>query len=303
MIYPGTDLKFKVTATIPDFSFAGNPFMIIVKNSFGRVRYRIGKSDCLFDSEGNCYFPMKCVAEGCYTAFFTGAVDDADFSGLQQRITDEQHLCDVGRRHCRDSRCQSDHQVSYERCYTRNVEGKVYLADKDGNLITTSDDQAIELSAASGQNASGDNSRCKLNMTGDEFKQLIEGHDPNGEVNTIPELMDAMKGIAEDTTVRDEIDGTLTEDDLENIFFEPVVTDIRVEVAEHVTLTATTKNISPTEAVTWRLSFDTTQMDISGKGAVLTLDAVQQAAFTAATTVTACLICSDYKSDVFIIKG
>ncbi len=56
-----------------------------------------------------------------------------------------------------------------------------------------------------------------MKMTGDEFLQLIEGREPNGEVNTIPEMMDAAHGISDDTTIKDEIEDEVQESDVERV--------------------------------------------------------------------------------------
>ena len=54
-------------------------------------------------------------------------------------------------------------------------------------------------------------------MTGDEFLKLIEGREPNSEINTIPELMDAMQGISDDRTVKEEIEDEIDEDTPERV--------------------------------------------------------------------------------------
>ena len=44
------------------------------------------------------------------------------------------------------------------------------------------------------------------------FKTLIEGKSEDGETNTVPEMIDAMKGInSEETTVKEEIEVTEVE--------------------------------------------------------------------------------------------
>ena len=52
MAYPGQDLKYRITVTKQDFSLAEDLFMIVVKNSWGRVIRKVMKTDCFFDSEG-----------------------------------------------------------------------------------------------------------------------------------------------------------------------------------------------------------------------------------------------------------
>ena len=58
--------------------------------------------------------------------------------------------------------------------------------------------------------------KIKMQMTGEEFLRLIEGRDPNGEVNTIPEMMAAMEGISDDETIKGEIQEEIDENDQEN---------------------------------------------------------------------------------------
>ena len=60
-------------------------------------------------------------------------------------------------------------------------------------------------------------------MTGEEFLLLVEGKNPNNEIDTLPELMDAMQGISDDTTVVEEIEEKQEEneagdDDIDEIF-------------------------------------------------------------------------------------
>ncbi len=69
--------------------------------------------------------------------------------------------------------------------------------------------------------------KVKLKMTGEQFLQLIEGKDPNGAVNTIPELMQVMTGVDDQETIpqriQDEIDDNeeeneATDSDIDEIF-------------------------------------------------------------------------------------
>ena len=49
-------------------------------------------------------------------------------------------------------------------------------------------------------------------MTGEEFKKLIEGRDPNGEINTLPEMLDAARGISDVETIKEEVEQQIEED-------------------------------------------------------------------------------------------
>ena len=53
-------------------------------------------------------------------------------------------------------------------------------------------------------------------MKGEEFLQLIEGKDPNGAVNTIPELMDVMQGVDDKETIPQKIQDEIDENEEEN---------------------------------------------------------------------------------------
>lgn len=44
-----------------------------------------------------------------------------------------------------------------------------------------------------------------MNMTGDEFRQLVEGKDPNQVIETIPEILDFLHGIEDGETLEDYI--------------------------------------------------------------------------------------------------
>ena len=48
-------------------------------------------------------------------------------------------------------------------------------------------------------------------LTGDQFKMLIEGHNPDGNIDTLPEMLDAAKGISDDTTIRKDVDDQIDE--------------------------------------------------------------------------------------------
>ena len=69
--------------------------------------------------------------------------------------------------------------------------------------------------------------KVKLNMTGEQFKMLVEGENPNGAIDTIPEMMRATTGISDDTTIRKDVDDQIdegleqnkgTEADIDEIF-------------------------------------------------------------------------------------
>ena len=73
--------------------------------------------------------------------------------------------------------------------------------------------------------------------------------------------------------VKDQLAGTtLTDDDLENIYFEPNVTSIIGEDGEEgIVLTAEAENIDDDEAVTWDIETDGQVTEIDSTGTSLTL--------------------------------
>lgn len=53
-----------------------------------------------------------------------------------------------------------------------------------------------------------------LNMTGDEFKELIEGRTKDGVIKTIPEVIDALNGTEESVgIVKERTQKTYVEDE------------------------------------------------------------------------------------------
>ena len=57
-----------------------------------------------------------------------------------------------------------------------------------------------------------------MKMTGDEFLQFMEGRNPDGTIDTIPELMDAAQGISDDgTTIKGEIEDEMDENTPERV--------------------------------------------------------------------------------------
>ena len=202
MIHPGTDLKFKVTAVVPGFSMKNHDFTIIVKNRFGQVKYIITRDDTLMDSKGNFYFMMHSVQQGRYYALMTMEREDDNFDEGFQCIVDRQPLCAVGICDCREGGehvCQTDGvSVAYERVWTVNIDGLTYLAESDGTPILDADGNRIYLSAPDGDE---EEAGIRLDMTGSEVKELLEGRTPNGHVDTLPEALDVLHPMDDDTDV------------------------------------------------------------------------------------------------------
>lgn len=224
-VNPGTDLKFRVTVTKEDFDLARDSFNIVIKNSYGRVVKRIQKGDCFYDSEARWYFTIERPMEGSYTATFIGAYEDEDYDRQRRMWTDRQPLffCRDG---CMETRRRQRHPevcpVLYEQVWVVSVDGADYLADCDGNYVYTDEGYRIQFSNDLSEIIENE-MKVKMKMKGKDFLKLIEGKEPNDEVNTIPELMDVMRGISDDTTVIDEIEeqqeeNEASDDDIDQIF-------------------------------------------------------------------------------------
>ena len=216
VVPPGTDLKFRVTVARDGFSLEEDPFNIVIRNRWGRVVARVMKHDCYQDSEGRWYFSVENVHEGEHYAVFIGAIADSDY-GKQKRMWHDRQLLFIGRDGCcaaapRPAMKPEDCPVGYEQVWTVNLADGEYLADRDGKFVYTSDDQRISFTGRSSSDG-----KVRMSMTGEEFLKLIEGREPNSEINTIPELMDAMQGISDDTTVIGEIEEQVDEDTPERV--------------------------------------------------------------------------------------
>lgn len=215
-IAPGGDLKFRVTPHIDDFLISEDPFQIIIKNQTGRVCYRIPRGVCFYDSEGRWYFGLEHVQEGLYEAVFCAKVEDDDYDKQRCVVTDRRLLIAVGRYALPPEPTEEPQKpwVEYEQVWTISVDGADYLADKDGRYILTADGQRIQFNNAISDKI--DNmGKVKLDtMTGEQFKQLVEGKDPNGEIDTLREMLDAAKGISDDETIHEHA-GQQIEEELE----------------------------------------------------------------------------------------
>ena len=215
MIYPGTDIKFRITATQSDFQLSEDFFEIVIKDHHGRIRKTITKSDCFWDEQGNWYFLIDDARKSIYYAHFYGRYEDEDFDDQHRDFYDVQELCRVGYRGT-PIPCKCKHVIQYEQVYTVSIDGEDYLADCDGKYILTSDGKRICFKNDKAQEIE-DMGKVRMQMTGEEFLQKWEGRDQNGEINTVPELMDAAKGISEDKTIKEEIQEEVEESDVERV--------------------------------------------------------------------------------------
>ena len=218
-VNPGNDLKFRVTTQKDDFNLARDPFAIIIKNRWGRIVKRIEKTDCYYDAEGRWYFNVEHVAEGLHYAIFIGAYDDEDYDKQHRTWNDRQPLF-IGREGCMMTSRRRRHPdacpVSYEQVWAVTVDGEDYLADCNGDYVYTSDGKRIQFTNNLSQIIENDMGKVKMKMTGDEFLQLIEGRNPDGTIDTLPEMLDAARGISDQQTIKGDVQEQIDENDKEN---------------------------------------------------------------------------------------
>lgn len=212
MIYENTDLKFKVVCSLEDFSLADDDFEIVIDNVWQKVV--VPKEGMFRDAEGNFYFGIENVKAGTYFATFRAQIDDADFPDYQQAVTDRQKLCTVvtgGQTgycacDCYDNDDdEGEHFVTYERVRLTNRSGTVFLLDTDGEYVLDKDGKRIILTK-NGQDIMTGEKGYKIDLTGEELNMLLTGRKSDGTVNTIPELMDEMEGIGDDSRLKDEFE-------------------------------------------------------------------------------------------------
>lgn len=235
-IYPGMDVKFQVTTEWEDFQLTEDPFEIVIKNGYGRMVKTIKKADCFWDEDGRYYFTLKNVQRGIYRAYFKGDYEDEDYDTQRATITDLQDLLIVPS-NVRESNggnitftpsCK--HKVHYRLVTIVSIDGDDYLADCNGKYILTQDGKRICFKSDKSQEIE-DMGKVRLDtLTGDEFKKLIEGNNPDGQIDTIPEMLRAAEGISDDgTTIKEEVaqqiddsqeENEATDDDIDEIFNE-----------------------------------------------------------------------------------
>lgn len=210
-IAPGTDLKFRVTPHIQDFQIAEDPFKIIVKNQAGRVCYVVPREDCFWDDLGRWYFSLEHVQEGLYEAIFEGKLEDGDFDKQRAVVTDRRPLTAVGR-YTMPPKPHGTPRVEYEQVWSVSVDGDEYLCGSDGKYILTSDGCRIGFKSDKRKQIENMGKVYLDTMTSDEFKQFIEGKNQNGEIDTLPEMLDAAKGISDEETIHEHTEHQIEEE-------------------------------------------------------------------------------------------
>ena len=141
-------MKFKLSALIDGLTLADVQAVVTVRNRWGQVKYRIPKEEMFCDELGNWYFTLEHVPAGIYYATLRVIVPDDDFDKMTRELTDTRELCRVGQCCCGGttvvSCLEGGMQISYQQVWTANMDDGTYLADKDGNLILTSDGKRIQ---------------------------------------------------------------------------------------------------------------------------------------------------------------
>ena len=197
MIYTGTDLKFKVSASVVGFQLKCDNFCVVVKNRWNQVKYVIEKNEMMTDDNDNYYFMLPNVQKGVYYAELTAEKEDTDFDSGVQHMVDRQYLVSVESEEFFDEHTTEGMAVAYQRVWFVSVGGYVYLAESDGTPILDSDGNKIYLKS-SGKDESAE---VHIDITVKQLKELLEGRNDNGKIDTIPEVIDALGGMEENTEV------------------------------------------------------------------------------------------------------
>ena len=227
--YPGTDRKFMVTSTQQDFFLTDDEWEITVIDPYRRQR-RITKQDCFWDSDGRFYFTLEKTLLGRYYAWFKGWYEDDDYDKQTRQFTDGQLLCEAGTPACRCGReepsgegCRCRHVVQYREVFTVSVDGDDYLCGSDGRYILTSDGMRIAFRNPKRKQIEDMGKVILDTMTGEEFKRFIEGYNPDGQIDTVPEMIRAAQGISDEETIQQDVqeqigDNQADSGDIDEIF-------------------------------------------------------------------------------------
>ena len=218
------DLKFQVSTEFLDFHIEEDDFEIVVKDQYGRIRQRIKREDCFWDSDGRFYFTMENVKKGQYFAYFRGQYEDDDYDKQKATVTDYQPLVQVPDCGCKPPKaCNCQHKVHYQIVWVVSIDGDDYLCGSDGKYILTSDGKRIAFKNPKRKQVEDMGKVILETMTGEEFKQFIEGNNPDGVIDTVPEMMRAAQGISDTETIQEDVqeqigDNQADHTDIDDIF-------------------------------------------------------------------------------------
>lgn len=132
------------------------------------------------------------------------------------------------------------------------------------------------------------------------------GSNNDGEINTVQEVINVLKGLPEDKTIAEileEQECDLTDEDVENFFYDPEYSNITADVSgENVILTIDGRYIDGEDVAEWELTLDGVKHNLTGEGKSITLSEEDTAAFNQASTAQACVTIDDCRSDVYTLK-
>lgn len=236
-IYPGMDVKFMVETFFDDFQLTEDDFEIKVMDPYGRTR-TLQKDDCFWDTDGRYYITLEKLLRGTYHAYFRGSYEDDDYDKQQAVVTDAQRLltvpspalaCGCEKEYIGKDNCRCRHRVRYTLVWTVSIDGDDYLCDCDGKYILTSDGKRICFKSDKAKQIE-EMGKVRLDtLTGEQFKQLIEGRNPNNEIDTLPEMLDAAQGISDEETIHEHTEHQIeqeleeeaaTNEDIDEMFAE-----------------------------------------------------------------------------------
>lgn len=136
IIYPGTDLKFRVDFDLEGFDADEDPWSLLLSNEFRKLE--ITKDDTLVDEEGNFYITVR-AKEGKTFVKTTCGIEDSDYADGYRQMIDEQLLFEP---YCTlpdwlTGHCKHPHWVTFTRVWLSDVndDGYQMLLDRNGEPI------------------------------------------------------------------------------------------------------------------------------------------------------------------------
>ena len=136
IIYPDTDLKFRVDFSLDDFDPQADPWVLTLRNEFRKLP--ITKDDCLVDAEGHFYITVRARLGRTFVTA-TCSIPDGDYADGYRQETDEQFLFEP---YCTmpdyaKGYCRHPHWVTFTRVWMSNFndDGLIMLLDRYGQVI------------------------------------------------------------------------------------------------------------------------------------------------------------------------
>jgi len=136
IIYPDTDLKFRIDFSLEDFLPDEDPWTVTLRNEFRKLA--ITKDDCLVDEENNFYIAVRARIGKTFATTVCG-IPDTDYEDGYRQETDEQFLYEP---YCTmpdyvKGYCRHEHWVTFTRVWMSGVndDGLIMLLDRNGEPI------------------------------------------------------------------------------------------------------------------------------------------------------------------------